>query len=89
MSDLRTRWRLRAIADTSGRVWPSLDVELVVDTAADVVVEAIERAARANGIHLERVPPARRGRPPKVDEPTPSRSTSPETVAGSTEQDTP
>lgn len=86
MSDLRTRWRLVAIAE-GARIRQGLDVELVVDTTADVVVDAIERAARANGIRLERVPPARRGRPPK-NEPAPDRSTSPERAADSTEEDT-
>ena len=65
MSELRTRWRLVAIVEGAGVVRSGLDVELVVDTAADVVVEAIERAARQNGIRLER-----------VDEPAPERSTS-------------
>jgi hypothetical protein len=86
MTDLRTRWRLLALYD-AGNVRQGLDVELVVDTTADVVVDAIERAARANGIRLERVPPARRGRPPK-NEPAPDRSTSPERAADSTEQGT-
>lgn len=62
MSDLRTVWRIRGIAGRAG-----LDVELVVDSSAAVVVEAIERAALAHGIALERVTqprviePARRG----------------------------
>ena len=88
MSDLRTRWRLVAIVQDAGVVRTGLDVELVVDTTAEVVVDAIEHAARQNGIRLERVAAPRRGRPPK-NEPAPDRATSPERATGSTEEDTP
>lgn len=52
MSELRTVWRLVAIAypPTGG-----LDVQLVIDTTAPAVVEAIERAAADAGVELERV----------------------------------
>jgi len=86
MSELRTRWRLVAIAENA-RVWQGLDVELVADTTSEVVVDAIERAARNNGIRLERVPAPRRGRPPK-SESAPEGSTSPPRAADSTEQGT-
>jgi len=86
VSDLRTRWRLLALYD-AGKVRHGLDVELVVDTTADVVVDAIEHAARQNGIRLERVPAPRRGRPPK-NEPAHDPATSPGRATGSTEEGT-
>jgi hypothetical protein len=49
--DGRTVWRLHAIAGWGG----GLDVTVAVDTTAPAVVDAIERAARDNGIALERV----------------------------------
>jgi hypothetical protein len=51
MSALRTRWLLRRVPD-----WPNdVAVELVVDTTAPTVVEAIEQAAASNGIELQRM----------------------------------
>ena len=47
----RTRWRLAGVAGNG-----DLDVEVIVDTTAPVVVEAIERAAAAHGIELHREP---------------------------------
>ena len=90
MTGPRTRWRLRAIGN-AGVVLDRLDLELTVDTTAEAVVGAIERAARNNGILLERVESVeapRRGRPPK-NEPAPEGSTSPPRAAGSTDEDTP
>jgi hypothetical protein len=49
----RTVWRIRGI-DFPGR-FASLDVQLVVDTTAAEVIDAIETAAGLNGIQLERV----------------------------------
>ena len=86
-ADLRTRWRLVSIVESAGVVRTGLDVELVVDTSSEAVVDAIEAAARNHGIRLERVTAPRRGRPPK-SEPAPDRSTSPERAADSTEQGT-
>lgn len=85
MSDLRTRWRLVAIVEDAGVVRTGLDIELVVDTTAELVVDAIEHAARQNGIRLERIPAPRRGRPPK-NEPAPE-ATSPR-ATGSDEKGT-
>lgn len=45
-----TRWRIVGTPDR-----PHLNVELVVATTAEAVVDAIERAARGHGIRLERV----------------------------------
>jgi hypothetical protein len=45
-----TRWRITEVRD-----WPRLNVHLVVDTTARVVVEAIEQAAARQGIQLERL----------------------------------
>jgi hypothetical protein len=87
MTGPRTRWRLRAIGN-AGIVLDRLDLELTVDTTAEAVVGAIERAARNNGILLERIPAPRVGRPPK-NEPAPEGSTSPPRAAGSTDEDTP
>lgn len=47
----RTVWRLVGYPEWPGK----LDVELTVDTAAPEVVEAVERAAAANGLELVRV----------------------------------
>jgi hypothetical protein len=74
MTGPRTVWRLVALVEGAGVIRSGLDVELSVATTADVVVEAIERAARANGIRLERV---------ATIEPAPERSTSPARAAGS------
>jgi hypothetical protein len=46
----QTRWRLRRTALVDG-----LDVQVVVDTTAVLVVGAIEEAARRHGIELERL----------------------------------
>jgi hypothetical protein len=47
----RTVWRLKAIPS-----WPTyLDVQVVVDTTAPMVVKAIEQAAEAHGIELEKI----------------------------------
>jgi cell division ATPase FtsA len=48
---LRTVWRLVRVPELAQR----LDVELVVDTTAPAVVEAIEAAAERAGVELERV----------------------------------
>ena len=74
MTGPRTVWRLVAIVESAGVVRQGLDVQLVVDTTADVVVDAIEAAARAHGIRLERVMQA---------EPAPERATSPARATGS------
>lgn len=48
---LQTRWRIRAVPD-----WPNVvNVELVVDTTASPIVDAIERAASRAGVRLERL----------------------------------
>jgi hypothetical protein len=74
---LRTRWRLVGLVDVAGVQRRSLDVELVVDTTAPLVVSAIERAASRAGIRLERV------LADDVKEPAPNQATSPETATGS------
>jgi hypothetical protein len=51
----RTVWRITSIVE--GAFQRSLDVELSVDTTAASVVDAIERAARRNGVVLQRVSP--------------------------------
>jgi hypothetical protein len=76
VTDPRTTWRLVAIAE-GAYVRQGLDVLVSVDTTADMVVDAIERAARDHGIRLER-----------VDEPAPERSTSSARAAGSTRKAT-
>lgn len=48
-----TRWRITALDGFS----PRLDVTLTVDTDAKTIVAAIEKAARRNGVHLERLKP--------------------------------
>jgi hypothetical protein len=67
-----TAWRLVRVPDFPNR----LDIQLVVDTTAPAVVEAIEEAAKRNGIVLERMAGA-----------GPQRSSSPATSPdpGSTE----
>ena len=50
MSDPWTTWRLVALHGLG-----HLDVALTVDTTAPVVVAAIEAAAQAHGITLQRV----------------------------------
>jgi hypothetical protein len=45
-----TRWTLRSV----GRKNDHLKIRLTVDTASGTVIEAIERAAAANGIVLDR-----------------------------------
>ena len=45
-----TRWRLRTVPN----LMAILDVRMVVDTDAPHVVDAIEEAARRNGIVLQR-----------------------------------
>jgi len=47
-----TVWRLHGIAD---RGYSGLDVTLTVDTTAPAVLAAVEAAASANGLVLERV----------------------------------
>jgi hypothetical protein len=47
---LQTRWTIRSI----GRKYDHLKILLTVDTASSTVIEAIERAAAANGIILDR-----------------------------------
>lgn len=79
MTGPRTVWRLVSLYD-AGRIWQGLDVQVVAETTADVVVDAIERAARDHGIRLERVM--------TVDEPAPKRATSPARAAGSSEKGT-
>ena len=74
MTGPRTVWRLVAIVEGAGVIRQGLDVQLVADTTADVVVDAIEAAARAHGIRLERVMKA---------EPAPERATSPARATGS------
>ena len=69
MTGPRTVWRLVAIVEDAGVVRSNLDVQLVADTTSELVVDAIERAARQNGIRLERIMSA--------NEPAPERSTSP------------
>jgi hypothetical protein len=55
---LRTVWRITAIERGDlGRPMRGLDVQLVVDTTADVVVDLIEHAASRAGVVLERVEP--------------------------------
>ncbi len=54
MIEHRTVWRLRAL-DYPNPPRSGLDVQLVVDTTAPVVVAAIERAAASAGIELERI----------------------------------
>ena len=54
MNEPQTVWRIVALEG-----WGRLDVRLVVDTTAQSVVSAIERAAERNGIELKRVPPPR------------------------------
>jgi hypothetical protein len=50
-----TRWRIVGLFDHEGRPRDGLNVELTVDTHAATVIAAIERAAGANGIRLERL----------------------------------
>lgn len=45
-----TVWRLRQIPGRGG-----LDIQIVIDTTAESVIETIEQAARDAGIELERV----------------------------------
>jgi hypothetical protein len=54
---LCTCWRIRAIDPgvAAGPAWSPLDVQLVVDTVAESIVDAIETAAALHGIVLERV----------------------------------
>ena len=78
MTGARTVWRLVSLYE-AGVVHQSLDVELSVDTTADVVLAAIERAARANGIRLERV---------ATIEPAPERPTSSAKATGSSAKGT-
>jgi hypothetical protein len=73
MTPLRTRWQLIGLVEPSGVMRKGLEIELSVDTTAEVVVDAIEGAARYWGIRLERVD----------DEPAPGRATSPARAAGS------
>jgi len=51
MSKPETRWRIRSI----GRPFDHLDIVLTVATGSETVARAIEQAAAANGIVLERV----------------------------------
>jgi len=55
VSDPRTVWRILRVLDDDGLPRRGLDVQLVVDTAAPAVVDAIERAALGAGIELELV----------------------------------
>ena len=48
---LQTSWRILAVAPWRGR----LSVTLTVDTTADNIVREIEKAARRQGIELERL----------------------------------
>jgi hypothetical protein len=57
---MQTRWRIRAVPDLPQR----LDVELIVDTEAPAVIQAIEEAAATNGVQLERLEPAAVTPPP-------------------------
>lgn len=50
-SQLLTRWRLVGVPDLPQR----LNIELVVDTTAPVVLNAIEKAAWRNNVVLERL----------------------------------
>jgi hypothetical protein len=47
-----TRWRIVGIPELPGT---DLAVVLIADTVAPVVIEAIERAARATGVELRRL----------------------------------
>jgi len=51
-----TRWVLSEIRPERGRPWTGLEVSVVVDTTAPVVVRAIEDAAKAHGLMLRREP---------------------------------
>jgi hypothetical protein len=53
----RTVWRIRALENVRTGDRRALDVQLVVATTAQPVVEAIERAAWLAGVELERVEP--------------------------------
>jgi hypothetical protein len=69
-----TRWRIVAVVTRTAVVRSNLELELSVDTDELDIVEAIERAAKANGIRLER------------QEPAGERSTSPARRTGSRRQ---
>jgi hypothetical protein len=52
----RTVWRLTGVPDLGRHdILSPLDIRLVVDTTAAAVVDAIEEAAAATGIRLERI----------------------------------
>lgn len=51
MNELRIVWRLVRVSELPQR----LELELVVDTAAPAIIEAIEAAAERAGVELERV----------------------------------